>query len=66
MANTTNEQLKAKLAAMAAANGELVLLDVAGTKYFRQQLDKRYIAASQKGANNGVATLDANGKLTAS
>lgn len=66
MAKTTNEQLKAQLAAMAAANGELVLLDVAGTKYFRQQLDKRYIAASQKGANNGVATLDANGKLTAS
>lgn len=58
-----NAQLKAQLAAMAAANGELVVLDAAGTKYFRQQLDKRYIAASQKGANNGVASLDANGKV---
>lgn len=59
---TTNNALKA---AVLAAISDAKLLDAAGLKYFRQKNDQRYILASQKGANNGIATLDGNGKLTA-
>lgn len=61
MANVTNAKLKA---AVFAAISDAKLLDAAGLKYFRQKNDARYILASQKGAHNGVATLDANGKIT--
>lgn len=61
MANVNNATLKA---AVLAAISDAKLLDAAGLKYFRQKNDARYILANQKGAHNGVATLDANGKIT--
>ncbi len=52
-------------AAARAASGEFIFIDPDGLKHFRQKNDARYLLASQKGANNGLATLDGNGKLTA-
>lgn len=66
MANNIDKETLYKAAmAAAAATGDYKILDQTGLKYFRQQLDKRYINAGVKGQANGVASLDGNGKVPA-